>query len=421
MSLRVVTGGAGTGKTTRLLALANEWLDRIPLRDGQQVLALTFMHGSKRRLAERLGRSKARGRFECVTFDGFARELCNRWRSRVAASGTVIPEDDSPLVHDAICAGAAMLLAAPDVAKWVAATHPLIVVDEFQDCGGARPKIVEQLGAVADVLVAADPFQDLSALEPNPALELLGQMADQTETLSHVHRTDVPALLAAATALRTGKPVVAGPGLTLKTVPGAPLGAWEVSLAIAECGSDSPVVIAAGKKFATPVIKRVEAKPIGKKGQLGPYRIPWEGTPETLRSELQEVLAIDDGARSSDAIRGVLPAGNPLSRWIMEWLARERRLRGRTEFTPGEIRTQLARAEAAHRATPRRDGGRRALTVHQAKNREFRNVIVLWGFDVPPRQEIQRRWLYNAITRATHSVRIIVLGPDGRLKQPPFA
>ena len=39
-------------------------------------------------------------------------------------------------------------------------------------------------------------------------------------------------------------------------------------------------------------------------------------------------------------------------------------------------------------------------TVHGAKNREFDNVCVLWSYQIPPDPELQRRLLYNAITRA---------------------
>lgn len=62
------------------------------------------------------------------------------------------------------------------------------------------------------------------------------------------------------------------------------------------------------------------------------------------------------------------------------------------------------------------------MTIHQAKNREFRRVIVLWGFGVPGDAEVQRRWLYNAITRAKEAAWVIVEDPKrDRLRKPPFA
>ena len=64
------------------------------------------------------------------------------------------------------------------------------------------------------------------------------------------------------------------------------------------------------------------------------------------------------------------------------------------------------------------------MTVPQAKNREFEDVIVLWPIAVPKDQEWQRRQLYNAITRAKSRVLVIVQDPnpkdDSRLGAPPF-
>jgi superfamily I DNA/RNA helicase len=59
------------------------------------------------------------------------------------------------------------------------------------------------------------------------------------------------------------------------------------------------------------------------------------------------------------------------------------------------------------------------MTVHQAKNREFSRVIVLWPYEVPREMEKQRRLLYNAITRAKAHAVVIVQSPN-RLDQPPF-
>jgi superfamily I DNA/RNA helicase len=54
-----------------------------------------------------------------------------------------------------------------------------------------------------------------------------------------------------------------------------------------------------------------------------------------------------------------------------------------------------------------------AMTIHQAKNREFRAVVVLWPREVGGDEESQRRRLYNAITRARDWAVVI-----GRLRPP---
>jgi hypothetical protein len=68
------------------MAMLAERLESHPLNDGQRVLALTFMHGSRRRLSERL-RSVAnlRGRVECCTIDAFAWRIYRRWRGLAGA------------------------------------------------------------------------------------------------------------------------------------------------------------------------------------------------------------------------------------------------------------------------------------------------------------------------------------------------
>jgi superfamily I DNA/RNA helicase len=97
MSTKGFTGGAGTGKTTSLLRELDAHLATNPLADGQRVLALTFMHGSRHRLAERLAKSSARRHFECMTLDRFAWDICRRWRSRLRSSGGLVPLDmDAP-------------------------------------------------------------------------------------------------------------------------------------------------------------------------------------------------------------------------------------------------------------------------------------------------------------------------------------
>jgi superfamily I DNA/RNA helicase len=67
---------------------------------------------------------------------------------------------------------------------------------------------------------------------------------------------------------------------------------------------------------------------------------------------------------------------------------------------------------------------RTGLTIHQAKNREFDRVVVLWPVQVPGDNEVQRRLLYNAITRAKYDCVVIVQNPNprqSRTTRAPFA
>ena len=68
------------------------------------------------------------------------------------------------------------------------------------------------------------------------------------------------------------------------------------------------------------------------------------------------------------------------------------------------------------------DKRRQSLLIHQAKNREFDSVVILWTYSLAggASDEYKRRLLYNAITRAKRSCTVIVLGPN-RINSAPFS
>ena len=142
MSLRCFEGVAGSGKTTRLLRNVGERIASGVLRDEQRVLALTFMHGSRRRLDGRLREQPGLARrFDCLTIDGFARHLVRRWRSlAIAMWGQTCFEE---LDFERTRGQAVELLGRAEIAAWVARRYPLTLVDELQDCRasvtGPRP------------------------------------------------------------------------------------------------------------------------------------------------------------------------------------------------------------------------------------------------------------------------------------------
>jgi superfamily I DNA/RNA helicase len=61
----------------------------------------------------------------------------------------------------------------------------------------------------------------------------------------------------------------------------------------------------------------------------------------------------------------------------------------------------------------------RVMTIQAAKNRQFRDVVVLWGPGVSGDANHQRRLLYNAISRAEHGCTVMVRTQQ-QLQQPPF-
>src|ERR1700693_2893284 len=174
MRLFAVEGVAGSGKTFRLMEVLGEVLAFSPLADGQRVLALTFMHGARRRLDEKLVRVPGlRRRFECTTIDSFAWRLVRRWRSLAAAIGISSIKEGQ---YDQQCDAAGALLERSEVRGWIAASFPIVLLDEGQDLKPQRLRLICALAKSLVTLIAADEFQCLDdALRPNPLISWLHQ------------------------------------------------------------------------------------------------------------------------------------------------------------------------------------------------------------------------------------------------------
>lgn len=427
MSTKGFTGGAGTGKTTSLLREMDAHLAAHPLAPGQRVLALTFMHGSRHRLEERLAKSSARRHCECMTLDRFAWDICRRWRSRLRAGGAFVPlEADAP-DYDATCEAAGRLLASADVARWVAARYPVVVLDEFQDCAPVRLALARCLHGQAEMLVAADDFQNLNRTDESPAVAWLREL-DVGEELTVNRRTADADLIAVAQALRAGTPVVAGANTSFKLIsaPAAAVAASFISQTMAPAAGKDVVLLSAARPrtstWVDRVIELVATRQYG--GQrAGPVAIKWEMTVEALADATIAALGMANGNGPVGAAPILALPRGPVATQLKRWVENQRRMLGRTEFGAAEVRAQVQRAVQHVRSFGSvSHGGRRAMTIHQAKNREFPVVIVLWPFRVVGDVMLARRWLYNAITRAKRRAIVIVEDPQkNRLHMPPFA
>ncbi|MDE2570129.1 MAG: ATP-dependent helicase [Sphingomonadales bacterium] len=391
------------------MAMLSERLVNHPLKNGERVLALTFMHGSRRRLSERLRTvANLRGRVECCTIDAFAWRIYRRWRGLAAVLG-IAPATEGEF--DAVCDAAGLLLEQPEVRAWVAASFPIVLVDEGQDLKPQRLRMLRALSGAAHALIAADEFQCLDpALRPNPLVSWLQQTANP-ETLVHVHRTNAAGLLAAATAIRAGNPPVNGNGFRILP-PGAsvPLAATLLANAIAWRQGGNVAVITPSLQggFARSVVARVAQGPCGNQ-QNGPYIIQWEGND---RDEAQAIIADLDlqaeapAAAACAALRSLARTGP--ARATLSWVENQIHACGRTQFTKAEIEAVIARQVSLRRQY----GGNisyqlTAMTVQQAKNREFDGVVIIWPYQVGGDAEHKRRLLYNAVTRAKRWCNII--------------
>jgi superfamily I DNA/RNA helicase len=420
-------GGAGTGKTTSLLRELDAHLAAHPLALGQRVLALTFMHGSRHRLAERLAKSSARRHFECMTLDRFAWDICWRWRSRLRTGGGLVPLSSESPDYDATCEAAGRLLAASDVAKWVTARYPVIVLDEFQDCAPVRIALAQRLHGRVMMLIAADDFQNLNRTDESPGVAWLRGLG-VSEELTANRRTADADLIAAAQALRAGTTLPTGVSRSFKLI-GAPspaVAASFISQTMAPASGKDAVLLSASRpgtsKWVDKVIQLVTTKQYGKQ-KAGPVSIRWETTADSIAETTIAALGIANGNGGIGAPAILALPHSPVATQLNRWVEHQRRILGRTEFGATEVRAKVKRAVQHIRSFGSMpQTGRRAMTIHQAKNREFPVVIVLWPLRVVGDAVLARRWLYNAITRAKRRAIVIVEDPQKKLlNAPPFA
>lgn len=404
------------------MAMLAERLETHPMGDGQRVLALTFMHGSRRRLSERL-RSVAnlRGRVECCTIDAFAWRIYRRWRG-LAGALAIAPTAEGEF--DCVCEAAGLLLEQSQVCAWVAASFPIVLVDEGQDLKPERLRMLKALAGTVHALIAADEFQCLDkALRPNPLVTWLQQDA-QPERLVQARRTNAPGLLAAANAIRAGDAPVNGVGFKLLP-PGVsvPLATTLLANAIAwRQGGDVAVITPALRGgFATSVVARLALGSCGAHNN-GPYTVHWEGNDH---DEAQAIIAGLDLAADAPAVAAcialrAMPPSAPV-RATLSWVENQIHACGRATLTRAEIEAVIARqvslrrqhgAGSSHQLT--------AMTVQQAKNREFEGVVVIWPYQVGGDAEHKRRLLYNAVTRAKRWCNVIVQSQN-ILAAAPFA
>lgn len=419
VTVRAFTGGAGCGKTHMLMASLSAYLDSTPLHVGQKVLALTFMHGSRRRLEERLGMlPNLKGKRECTTIDSFAWRLVRRWRSLAATLGFVNIE---PNEYERVCEAAGALAQVKEVQRWVAATFPILVVDEAQDMTVGRLGMIAGLANRLEVFVAADEFQCLSEeLRPNPACAWLSQICAPKE-LTQPRRTNVDELLKAAGAIRASVAPKSGKFFTVAQTSTPQLaGAWiNSNLRCDGRGKNVAIITPTHGKFAIEALAWAAANKT-KKG-AGPYNILWE---QSEAKAATDYLATIQLANQTDApsIAAILAtAGDArVAKDVNDWLEIQRRTKGQVEFSRDEV-VKLVEQSFSQRRHSRQNEvrGWKGMTVHGAKNREFDNVIVLWPAAIGGSDDQKRRLLYNAVTRAKERC-IVLVQAAANMRRPPF-
>lgn len=232
--------------------------------------------------------------------------------------------------------------------------------------------------------------------------------------------------MAAANAVRNGETLVAGRNMVMRAAPGrAPFNqaAAMVANAVAWNGGREIALVTPSKTggFAIGVVNRVRVGPIGQH-QNGPYDIRWELSDGEAASQSAANLNLPADGAMVATIEALRAAGDhPALSMCCDWILRTHKLTGQAFFASAVVHEQLAGCFTRHRRFLRRDHSRiKAMTVHQAKNREFEGVIILWPYTVVGNADQQRRLLYNAITRARRWCTIVAQNAE-MLERPPFA
>lgn len=419
MTVRAFTGGAGCGKTHQLMQSLSDHLEATPLKEGQKVLALTFMHGSRRRLEERLVQLQTlKGRTDCSTIDSFAWRLVRRWLSLAATLGFADIEPDQ---YERVCDAAGALLQIKEVCGWVAATFPVLLVDEAQDMTANRLRMVEGLASRLEIYAAADEFQCLNEqLRPNPACAWLAQVCP-VEKLTQPRRTNIAELLDAAAAIRKGEPPQSGKRFMIKLTPKPALaGAWLSGNLRWYAGGKSVAVITPTLGAFAQATVTWAAQNTAKKG-YGPYSILWEESEAKAAASFLGKIALQNVNDIPSVVALLTATGDfRATRDIADWMDTQRRARAKTSFSKDEIERTIEQGFAQRRRVRKADGsGWRGMTVHGAKNREFDNVIVLWPAAIGGSDDQKRRLLYNAVTRAKERCLVLVQA-QASLAQAPF-
>ena len=433
MSLEYFEGPAGSGKTYQLIEALKTVLVTRPLLEGEAVLGLTYMHGSRRRMHNRLTQvSGLRGRFLACTVDSMARRVICRWRT-MARSVDPLVDFNASADFQNICRVAALVTAKGNVSSWLRVRYPVVVVDELQDCKGDHLGIIQAIESCCHVIAAADEFQDLQQTGTSDAVVWLHQGSGKKNILTGNKRTNETILLQAADRLRSSQDcgdILKG---TLMSALNANVAAAHIARTICwKKPKDMVILTPTNPKktaFVRDVAKRLTSKPIKPKGitkDVGPFTVIWESNvAEEKALLLDSVGSLTQGINLLKLRQICSNNKGPLGD-LLQWAEKKLRIKGQTQFSNSDITVAVDRVLQSRRAflPSAYRGCIRAMTINQAKNREFEGVVILWPFAVGGDLESQRRRLYNALTRAQKLAVVIVQDAPkkiSRLSGPPFS
>jgi AAA domain/UvrD-like helicase C-terminal domain len=423
----VYTGQAGTGKTYSLMQLLTQILPQREWQKYEAVLALTFMHGSRKRLESNLKfvKSDFKVKCECSTIDSFALNILNRFRSYLNLSKPIsvsLNGADSEgqfeiqLTLDTIHNNTINLLNCESVKAFISNSYPYIIIDEFQDCNGTLLGMVKLLTSSTNVLIAADPFQQLSNTEECEGMNWILENEFEVIDLDAggVKRTKNNKILNTATCLRKGENIN---GTKVYITPSVKaLTSYFLKTNIYyNIGNGNIAIISPTmkSKFVKDGIDSLSTTYTFKKGKhdgktIGPYNTLLGSDGYANVDEL--LIDIPKRPLNKLDLKNLKTKNNFILNRCCEKSLKKMTLRNLEEVSYDDFIYTLNQFIHTHDNFYRKERFSKLIltTIHGAKNREFDTVIILWPYEVSGNTLYKRKLLYNAITRAKTNAIIIV-------------
>jgi hypothetical protein len=426
----LVTGAAGYGKTHWLLEQVASHVEEFG--DHGRLLALSRMHGARRRLDAALAERYPHLLRTTTTIDSFALSLVNRWRRFLGSTRPFVIGDDpeeslfgTQSSFEEILCKAIALMQSQTVRSFVGSTYPVIAIDEFQDCLTQALHFVQSMAGCSTLLLAGDEFQLLDAAASGcPAVEwvrdLKSQGGAEIVELAACRRTTVQPILKATAALRQDV-VLTGESIPIFLCPGPGPAAYRIidTLVYARPGNrwtgTCALLTPSHDAWLGEVLSSCDR-------QLAKRHLSAIGWTREMgeRADAEQLLAalqVDDAATHKDAWPTPPPSDTPLVRHTVECVRRFAHARGLTSISRGGVAYLAKRLLHAQRTRGHYSPSRVVCTIHGAKNREFDHVFILWPYKVPSDRDMKLRLLYNAISRARRSVMLLVHDDGKRFAQ----
>jgi hypothetical protein len=243
------------------------------------------------------------------------------------------------------------------------------------------------------------------------------------QRLDVVRRTRRQGLLNAGVALRGAQGPIEGIGLKIRYEFPAQV-KFTVGHALRGGTGTRAILVAPGSKaWANELVPQLANGFHSKTQNIPPLPTVLEAGPAGEVAWVGEsVCGLAELVDSAELARRIktLPEAPAWSSTVISSLEMARRAHGVRAWGRPDLLVLCARKANAHRAYGySSQRGIRVMSIQAAKNRQFRDVVVLWGPGVPGSADYQRRLLYNAISRAEYSCTVMVRTRQ-QLQQLPF-